>query len=241
MIAGVAWGICAVFGVFGLTVENAIWLWAFVALCAFSPTIASYVVLKRNNEVKGFKEWLKNVFNVKTPLRNYLLIVILIAVCYVPLIIESGFDSAQPFYLLVPVFLGCLIGGGIEEAGWRYILQPELDKKFGLAVSSLVTGAIWAAWHIPVFLSQGRIESLPWLGLFAVGCLCMSFAYGAIVRITKNVFMSVLFHTLSNTATVMFYLSDSSFGFALSNGLLVIVSVAIVFVYEKRQRTQNTA
>jgi len=50
LIAIVSWGICAVFGLFGFTVnvisvyevigENAYWLYIFIALCAFSPTIA---------------------------------------------------------------------------------------------------------------------------------------------------------------------------------------------------------
>jgi len=43
----------------------------------------------------------------------------------------------------------------------------------------------------------------------------------------------------SIVATVMFFLSDSSFGFVISNGLLLIVSMAIVYVYEKRQRRQT--
>ncbi|MCL2491654.1 MAG: CPBP family intramembrane metalloprotease, partial [Coriobacteriia bacterium] len=55
----VCFAIINVFKTFGLTVESAPWLYGLVALSALSPTIASYVVLKNNREVTGFREWIK--------------------------------------------------------------------------------------------------------------------------------------------------------------------------------------
>lgn len=34
-------------------------------LGGYSPTIASFIVLKKNDKVKSFKEWIKNVFDFK--------------------------------------------------------------------------------------------------------------------------------------------------------------------------------
>ena len=238
LIAVVSWGICAIFGLFGFNVENAPWFWVIIALCAFSPTIASYIVLKRNSEVKGFKDWLKNVFAVKASFRHYLLVVALIAVYYVTYVIITGLDEAQPFYMFFILLPAVLIGGGIEEAGWSYVLRPQLDKKFGLILSSIFVAAIWSVWHIPVFLPQGRIESLSWFGLFAISCLGESFALGAIMRITKNVFLCVLFHTLSNAVSgTLFGYSDSLFGTVLASGLLIAASVTAVYISEKKKAT----
>ncbi|MDR0294362.1 MAG: CPBP family intramembrane metalloprotease [Oscillospiraceae bacterium] len=237
LIAVIAWGVCVIFGLFGFTSENAPWLYIFIAICAFSPTITSYVVLKRNNKVKGFKEWLKNVFAVKSPPRYYLLVVMLAVVYYVPLIVVTGLKDAKPFYMFFVLLPVVLIGGGIEEAGWSYVLRPGLDKKFGFILSSLFSGVIWTLWHIPVHLPQGKIESLSWFGLFTVGCLGLSFALGAIIRITKNVFLCVLFHTMSNAAAGTFFeYSDSWFGNILASGLLIIISIAAVFIHEKKVR-----
>ena len=243
LISVVAWGICAIFKLFGFTIDNAGWIWIIIAICAFSPTITSYVILKRNNKVKGFKDWLKNIFAFKNPIRHYLLVLILIAAIYIPQVIITGMGEAKPFYmffLLLPVML---IGGGIEEAGWSYILRPELDKKFGFIISSIIVGIIWTAWHIPVFLPQGRIESLSSFGLFAIDTLGQSFALGAIVRITKNVFIPVLFHTLINAVSVTFFTyADSLFGTSLSTlatilsaGLIITVSIMVVIIHEKVQ------
>jgi membrane protease YdiL (CAAX protease family) len=136
------------------------------------------------------------------------------------------------FFVLLPLVL---IGGGIEEAGWSYVLRPQLNKKFGLVLSSLIVAVIWTAWHIPVFLPQGRIESLSWFGLFAIGILGESFALGAIIRITKSVFLCVLFHTLSNAVSSMFTVySVSLFGTIISTFLLITVSIATVFIYERK-------
>ena len=55
----VFWGGCALISqIFDLTVNN-IFLRIMHMIGGFSPTIASYVSLKRNNVVTGFKEWLK--------------------------------------------------------------------------------------------------------------------------------------------------------------------------------------
>jgi len=235
-IATVTWGICAVFGIFGFSVDNALWLYVFVALCAFSPTIASYVVLKKNNEVKDFKEWVGKIFAIKNPLRFYLFVIILCVIEKVPKIIVSGLEEVQPLYMFFAVLPLVLIFGGIEEAGWSYVLRPEMEKKFGIILSSLVVAVIWAAWHIPVFLPQGRLESIPWFMLFTIDIIGLSFALGAILKITKSVFLCVLFHTLINAVSMTFNTYDTLLGNALAACLLAAVSLLAVFVFNKRKQ-----
>jgi len=236
LIALAMWGICVVFGLFGLTIENADWLWVIIALCSFSPTIASYIVLKKHNEVKGLREWFKNVFAYKASLRFYLLVITLNAVYLVTQIIVNGLKDAQPFYMLFVLLPVELFAGGLEEAGWRYVLQPRIDKKFGLIISSLIVAVIWAAWHIPVFLPQGRFESFSWFGLFAVKMLGLTFALGAIIRITKNVFLCVLFHCIHNAGSAVFKIPDTFLGNTLSAGLLIVISITAVFISERKNK-----
>ena len=53
------WGGCALISqIFNLTINN-IFLRIMHIIGGFSPTIASYISLKRNNKVKNLKEWLK--------------------------------------------------------------------------------------------------------------------------------------------------------------------------------------
>ena len=235
-ISLIAWGICAVFGLFGFTIENAAWLWIFIAVCALSPTIVSYIVLKKNDMVKSLSEWAKNIFALKSPFRFYLLVVLLIVAYFLPSAIISGMGEAKPFYMFFVLLPAVLLGGGMEEAGWSYVLRPELDKQFGFVLSSVIVGMIWTAWHIPVFLPQGRIASLSWFGLFSINCIGLSFALGAIMKITKSVWLCVLFHTLNNAVSVTLYEdSDSPLAIIVASSVLIVVSITSVLLYKKKK------
>ena len=65
------WGGCVLASrTLGLTVE-ALWMRIPYALGGFSPTVASYVALKRSGRVKTFREWLKRVFDLRHSLWVY--------------------------------------------------------------------------------------------------------------------------------------------------------------------------
>ena len=92
-------------------------------------------------------------------------------------------------------------------------------------------------WHILVFLPQGRIESIQWFGLFTFDCLGLSFTLGAIIRITENVFLCVLFHTLTNIGSAMFGTNETLLGSVLLACMLIIVSFTAVLVHKKKDRS----
>jgi membrane protease YdiL (CAAX protease family) len=49
--------------------------------------------------------------------------------------------TLQNIFLNYSIFL--LIGAIGKEIGWRNFLQPMLDKKFPIIISSLIVGSIW--------------------------------------------------------------------------------------------------
>jgi len=55
-----------------------------------------------------------------------------------------------PFAVLIswPVQAG-------EEIGWRGFALPRMGARMGLAPASLVLGALWALWHLPLFYLRG--------------------------------------------------------------------------------------
>ena len=42
-----------------------------------------------------------------------------------------------------------------EEIGWRGQLPPLLQDRMSAVLASLVIGAVWAVWHVPVFYAAG--------------------------------------------------------------------------------------
>jgi len=232
MILG--WGLCLVCGLNGVTTSNHFWLYIPFMLGGLSPTIASYIVLKKNNEVTGFKGWLKNIFTVKKPVFLYLLVIVLGAIYFIPQIYISGLEKMEPvymFFLLLPVMI---IGGGMEEAGWRYILQPEWEKRYGYVLSSVMVAVIWALWHLPLFFIPGASQYGTNFGFFAISVFGLTFALGAIHKISNSVFLCVLFHCIVNAGFSVFIYSPTFWGTVAAAGLLIMVSAIGVFIYRRK-------
>lgn len=113
------------------------------AIYILSPAIASYIVLKKNNKIAGFKEWLKTIFYFKNNISLYLFVVAGLSLYFLIHIAVSGrTEMVLPFYTFFLSLPGGLIIGGLEEAGWMYILQPEVEKEYGFVLSSIFTGII---------------------------------------------------------------------------------------------------
>ena len=65
-----------------------------------------------------------------------------------------AFGATSPLVLLLAMMASTLVQAG-EEVGWRGYLLPRLAARMGLVAASLVVGAIWAVWHLPLFFVPG--------------------------------------------------------------------------------------
>lgn len=247
-IAYLVAGTLIILGKFGYTVYN--WVSTFrqfamnipFAIYIMSPAIASYIILKKNHKIKGLKEWLNTVFYAKNKLSVYLFVVAGLALYFgVHTAVSGGMVKGLPFYTFFLSLPGCLIIGGLEEAGWMYILQPSLDKKYGFVLSSLSFGIIWTLWHIPLFFIPGTNhgEGLINFWMFAVQLIAFRFFHGAIYRISGKgrVFMSVLFHTMFNAVSPVFGTMIMTWaGTIAANTALILVAIVTVWIDNKKSR-----
>jgi membrane protease YdiL (CAAX protease family) len=59
-----------------------------------------------------------------------------------------------------------------EEIGWRGFLAPRLAEHFGFTKAAVITGAIWAGWHLPILLFADYDRASPvW---FALPCFVIT-------------------------------------------------------------------
>lgn len=87
-----------------------------------------------------------------------------------------------------------------EEYGWRYYLQPLLQKRFGLVQGVLLLGVLWGFWHLPLNFFY---YSSPSSGLMSVAgqlitCVALASFYGWAYIKTDNIWVPVILHYVNN-------------------------------------------
>ena len=158
----------------------------------------------------SFKQVLKDFFQVKQPLSNYLLVLIFLVLDLLPLVLSGGM-VIQVWYLPIILFLKALVFGGIEEIGWRYFFQPALQEKLTYLVSTLFTFLAWSLWHLLYFYIDGSLATIHFLP-FLLGLLSNCFILSAIYTKTRSLWLCVMTHALINalsqlSSTVSVWLS----------------------------------
>ncbi|WP_220448804.1 CPBP family intramembrane glutamic endopeptidase [Nonomuraea mesophila] len=66
----------------------------------------------------------------------------------------AGFGGPATF------LVGLIIGGPLaEEPGWRGTAYPRMRATQGRFLASLILGALWAVWHLPLFFIGGTVQN----------------------------------------------------------------------------------
>ena len=248
IIAYLVSGVLIALGQFGYTVYS--WVNSLpqflmnipFAVYILSPAIASYIVLKKNNRIENFKEWLKTVFYIKNKIFAYLFVAAgLILYFLIHIVVTDNAKMVLPLYMFFLSLPGNFFIGGLEETGWMYILQPALERKYGFVLSSVFFGAIWILWHVPLFFIPGTNHEAGLINfwMFSVQLIAFRFFYGAIYKISGKgyVFMCVLFHMMFNAVSPLFgNITMTWRGTIASNAAIILFSLLTVELYEKINR-----
>jgi len=200
-----------------------------------SPTIASYLSLKRNNQVANMKKWLKHIFDFRHHLFSYLMVVLMAILFILPPCLIAGYEKGAPLYAILVMIPMMMFGGGLEEAGWRYILQPELEKKYSFTISTLIVSIVWWFWHLPLFFIQGVTQYGQNFLAFGISVLGLSFALASIRKNTGSVWLCVLFHCLINSLWGIYVFHDNIWGNIVATIIVILCSCALVKVNGKKK------
>jgi membrane protease YdiL (CAAX protease family) len=177
----------------------------------------------------------------------------------VPGIAKSfGWTGLPPSFVLAGYILftgsiglvGSVSSGLGEEIGWRGFLVPELMPHLGFTRTALLTGVIWATWHVPILVGADYNNGTPtWYGLtcFAVMVIAISFPFAwlrmrsgslwsaALLHGSHNLFVQAIFTPLTTPKGKITPYAIDEFGFALP---LMTVLVAVYF-WRRRKEVEH--
>ena len=132
---------------------------------------------------------------------------------------------AVNFYITFIIFFG-------EEYGWRYFLQPMLQKRFGLKGGVLLLGVIWGLWHLPLSISYYSPETWFYSILIQViGCVSFGVFFGYAYGKTGNIWVPVAIHFINNNMSAL--LAGGDLGnqvYRWQDTLIVLAAQMIVFM-----------
>lgn len=96
------------------------------------------------------------------------------------------------FFVVYIAFLG-------EEYGWRYYLQPIMQRKFGLRGGVLLLGVVWGLWHLPVdFFYYSPDAGLVAAVSQQITCITLGIFFAYAYMKTGNIWVPVILHFLNN-------------------------------------------
>jgi membrane protease YdiL (CAAX protease family) len=102
------------------------------------------------------------------------------------------------YILTIIAFLG-------EEYGWRFYLQPIMQKKFGMKLGVILLGVVWGLWHTPVDLFFYTEDSASQMLLGQIiTCVFLGIFFGFVYLKTNNIWICVCMHFLNNNLIPIF-------------------------------------
>jgi membrane protease YdiL (CAAX protease family) len=223
----------------------------FFAIAGASPAISTIYLIYSSRDRAQIRDFWQRAFSFRRPGIKYLIISLFLA----PLLLLAAgyFDKAlggvgfsidarfqANVFSLIPFAVFTLFFGPLpEELGWRGYALEGLLSQFSAMRSSLLLGAIWTLWHLPLFFIQGSYQnSLPvgsslfWLFLIdkLLQTILMTWVYQ---RSNCSTLTAILFHFAVNFSGEIFSLTDQATIFLI---LFWILSALIASFSLTRQK-----
>ncbi len=204
---------------------------ALFILGGFAPMAAAALVTAWSGG--DLRAWARQLLVWRVPLRYYAyalgLPALVFAVVNVVLAaLGRSVDLASlpgrlPTYAGTLVFVAVL-GGGLEEPGWRGFALPRLQRTHSPVRATLILGLVWGVWHVPIYGPLGFI--LPTF---------LAFYYTWLYNRTGSVLLCVGLHASFTPALGTLVLTPDSMLVDVVI-LLVIVTGALILAAVTRGR-----
>jgi membrane protease YdiL (CAAX protease family) len=207
----------------------------------FGPMLAAIALLVARGQ--SVRRWARAVFRVRVwPLAYLVAVAVPIgAVLAAGAIHHYGLGGvltpeAIPSPVEYPLFLAFIIvlGGGQEEPGWRGYLLPLLESRYTALGAAVLIGLVWAAWHLPLFVFPGSVQSNMAFWLYVPQVMGTSVVLTWLTNVSRgSVLPAMVLHGGAN-AVVNYYPvggvpgATSVTGYGLLTTMVLVVAAVVV-------------
>ena len=135
---------------------------ALALLGTIAPSLVALALTRRAEGGTAVRRLLGRIFQWRVSLWYYIFAIgymaaVKLTVAVLDRLVTGSWPHfwEEPWYVMaVAITISTWVQAG-EEIGWRGFALPRLAERWGLATASIVLGAIWALWHLPLFYVHG--------------------------------------------------------------------------------------
>lgn len=124
----------------------------------------------------------------------------------------------------------------LEELGWRGYALDRLQLERSALISSVVLGAVWAVWHLPLFFIEGSYQhDMVGLGtlefwMFMIGIIPVSVAITWVYNNTaRSILVAILMHGWTNFTLQSIELTGRSEVFHIAIWFVVAALITVIW------------
>lgn len=226
--------IAAILGISGLKLGyNSFLGIVLIILAGISSALWGVIYQSKYND-KNFGKIIKDFFDVRQSLKNYVMIFLFLVIDFGSVIICWGF-KAESIWVPIVLFLKAIVFGGIEEIGWRYTFQPVIEKKMSYVFATFMTFLCWGIWHFLFFYIDGSIAIIN-ISLFLLGLLTNSFVLSALFAYSNSLWICVMTHALINALSQISTDENSIASIVLK---VICITIAIILYYVSKKKSEK--
>jgi membrane protease YdiL (CAAX protease family) len=168
-------------------------------LGGLSPAICEIFLKKKYAERGEYRKFLGNIINPRHHLLWYIMIIFSAGtICFLPTLFYEEV-KILPLYIALIEMPFMIIGGGLEEIGWRGFLQPALQHTIPAFPSTLIVSSIWTIWHLPLWFILGTNQAKMNFITFFITAMALSLILAAVYNSTGSIFLCILMHAFINS------------------------------------------